>query len=189
MFVSHKFLVVSSYKRKRFLALCVCCISYIHHHAHSLMLIKGPVTQPITHESLTNHAQIGFVRACASRNWPIFRGSGIEITDESRMNHAWTAHVSLTITDESLTYRARRRIRANTVQYSTNIRRTPDAWITDGARPKHARFVNVPRTSTYKHFRSAHVDARPTHESLRDHARNTHGTRTLGVTIASVPRI
>jgi len=32
-------------------------------------------------------------------------------------------------------YSARRRIRANTVQYFTNIRRTPDVRITDGARP------------------------------------------------------
>jgi len=43
---------------------------------------KGPVTQPITHESLTNHAQIGFVRACASRNREIFGVSAVEITDE-----------------------------------------------------------------------------------------------------------
>jgi len=34
--------------------------------------IIGPVTKPITHESLTNHAQIGFVRACALRNWANF---------------------------------------------------------------------------------------------------------------------
>jgi len=44
-------------------------------------------------------------------------------------------HISFTITDESLKYRAHRRIRANTVQYTTNIRRTPDAWITDRACP------------------------------------------------------
>jgi len=90
--------------------------------------------------SRTNHSQIThrsglcvLVRREIDQNFGV---SGVEITDESRMNHAWTAHVSFTITVESLKYRARRRIRANTVQYSTNIRRTPDAWITDGARPK-----------------------------------------------------
>ena len=100
-----------------------------------------PVTQPITNESLTNHAQVGFVRACASRNWPICWGGGVEITDESRMNH-----VSLTMTDESLTYRARWRIRANTVQYSMNIRCTPNHW---RIAPNYARFANVPCTSTF----------------------------------------
>jgi len=41
--------------------------------------------------------------------------SGTWITNESRTNHAWTAHLSFAITDESLKYGARRRIRANTV--------------------------------------------------------------------------
>ena len=96
--------------------------------------------------SRTNHSQIthrlGLCVLVRREIDQFFGVSGIEITDESRMNHAWTAHVSLTITDESLTYRARRRIRANTVQYSTNIRRTPDAWITDGARPNtHASWT------------------------------------------------
>ena len=81
--------------------------------------------------SRTNHSQIthrlGLCVLVRREIDQFFGVSGIEITDESRMNHAWTAHVSLTIADESLTYRARRRIRANTVQYSTNIRRTPDA--------------------------------------------------------------
>jgi len=63
-------------------------------------MVSLPVTQPITHESVTNHAQIGFVCACASRSWGV---SGKEITDESRMNYAWTAHVLFTPTDESLT--------------------------------------------------------------------------------------
>ena len=99
--------------------------------------------------------RFSFVRAFASRNWTIFRGSRVEITNESRsrMNHAWNANVSLTITDKSLTYRERRRIRTNMVQYSTNIRHTPDVWITDGEGPNTQLRVR----STYKHFRSAHA--------------------------------
>ena len=73
--------------------------------------------------SRTNHSQIthrlGLCVLVRREIDQFFGVSGIEITDESRMNHAWTAHVSLTITDESLTYRARRRIRANTVHYYT----------------------------------------------------------------------
>jgi len=99
------------------------------------MSVKGQSNS----RSLTNRSQIthrsGLCVLVRREIDQIFGVSGVEITDESRMNHAWTAHVSFTITVESLKYRARRRIRANTVQYSTNIRRTPDAWITDGARP------------------------------------------------------
>ena len=96
---------------------------------------KGPVTADharITHKSRTYLGLCVLVRREIDQ---IFGVSGVQITDESRMNHAWTAHVPFTITDESLKYCARRRIQANTVQYSTNIRRTPDAWITDWTRP------------------------------------------------------
>jgi len=105
--------------------------------------------------SRTNHSQITHILGL----WvlvrreidQIFGASVVEITDFSRINHAWISHVSFTITDESLKYRARRRIQGNMVQYSMNIWRTPDAWINDGARPN----THASRISTYKRFRSA----------------------------------
>ena len=85
--------------------------------------VTGPYMGQSHSRSRTNHSQIthrlGLCVLVRREIDQFFGVSGIEITDESRMNHAWIAHVSLTITDESLTYRARRRIRANTVHYYT----------------------------------------------------------------------
>jgi hypothetical protein len=56
-------------------------------------------------------------------------------------NHWRIAHKPRTYRLQSLTYRARQRIRTNAVQYSTNIRRM-NYW---RSASKHARFANVPR--------------------------------------------
>jgi len=106
------------------------------------------VTQPITHEPLTNHAHIGFVRACASSNLPELRCFGVKITDVSRMNHAWNRariiynYWRITEISRTLTHC---KYGAVLHEHSTHARRMHH-W---RSAPKHARFTNVPRTSTF----------------------------------------
>jgi len=132
--------------------------------------LQGPVTPSITHELLGHHAQIRFVRREIDQ---IFGVSGTEITDESRMNHAWTAQVSFTITDIIIVHvDANERIRCS-------ILRTFNARITDGARPNtHDSRTSVEWTWYVRCSRWASMDVRgfeqvPTHK----HWRPTHVPR------------
>jgi len=79
----------------------------------------------------------------------IFGVLRVEITDESRMNNAWTAHISFTFTDESLKY-------SSTLVPSSKYgpvfhEHLTHAWCMNHWRSgsKHTCFANVSRTSTF----------------------------------------
>ena len=54
--------------------------------------LKGPVTQPITHESLTNHAQTGFGELVRREIDQIFGVSGTCRGHKSMTNHVWITY-------------------------------------------------------------------------------------------------
>jgi len=95
------------------------------------------------HESLTNHEQIGFVCACASRNWPHFGGVGDRnywrITHESCINRARIIYNHVRITDISRTTTHMSKYGVVFHEHSMH------AWRMNHWRSasKHARFANV----------------------------------------------
>ena len=112
-----------------------------------------------TNHSLITH-RLEFCVLVRREIGQIFRVSGTKITDESRTNHAWTAHVSFTLTDESLTYRASRHVRQFCKWYSQwNERDTCAvyAWYEGGAsvdRRGRVRFQTSTQNVLFKQTRN-----------------------------------
>ena len=126
-----------------------------------ISIVKLNVKGQSHSRSRTNHSQIThrlglcvFVRREIDQ---FFRVSGVEITDESRMNRARITYNHRRITDIS-------RTSTHTSKYlRCSIPRKFDARPTHESLTERVQTRTIRERSTYKHFRSAHVDARPTH--------------------------
>jgi len=89
------------------------------------------------------------------------------------MDYAWTAHVSFTTTDESLTYRARRRIRQICKWYSQwNERDTcaVHAWYEGGRQWTDVNVRDFESVPTHKHWRPTRVPRKVTHTRRMNNA-------------------